>query len=145
MIDSPLHVLAKKADIELVPVKVKPLIDTEVLSAIQADMLDDSYVYVHCHIDSDAKDMLIRIWRTTYLVDRDGGTRSKLIHAENVSFAPMWTMVPDSRNFSFLLIFSSLPKSCMQFDLVEEVPTSGGFHVGNIHRNLNDVYHLTIR
>ncbi len=135
----------RMAGIELPPVKVKPFVDIEVLAAVEAEVLEDSYVYVHCYIDSDARDMLIRIWRTTFLVDRNSGSRSKLVHAENVSFAPLWTMVPDGKNYNFLLIFSSLPKSCTQFDLIEEVPSSGGFHISNIQRNMRDVYHINIR
>lgn len=127
------------------PVKIKPAIDFQVLAAIEAEVLEDSYVYVHCYLDNDAKDLLIRIWKTTFLVDMNSGTRSRLVHAENVSFAPMWTMVPDGVTYNFLLIFSSLPKSCTQFDLIEEVPTSGGFHICNIQRNLNDVYHINVR
>jgi hypothetical protein len=127
------------------PVRIKPVIDMQVLAAIEAEVLEDSYVYVHCYLDNDAKDLLIRIWKTTFLVDQNSGCRSKLVHAENVSFAPMWTMVPDGVTYNFLLIFSSLPKSCNQFDLLEEVPTSGGFHIRDIQRNLKDIYHINIR
>ncbi len=127
------------------PVKIKPVIDVQVLASIEAEILEDSYVYVHCYLDNDAKDMLIRIWKTTFLVDQNSGTRSRLVHAENVSIAPMWTMVPDGITYNFLLIFSSLPRSCSQFDLIEEVPTSGGFHISNIQRNTNDVYHINIQ
>lgn len=134
-----------KAEVPFPPVKIKPFIDIEVLAAVEAEILEDSYVYVHCTIDSDVKDMLIRIWKTTFLVDRNSGVRAKLVHAENVSLAPLWTMVPDGQNFGFLLIFSSLPKSCTQFDLIEEVPTSAGFHIANIQRNMRDVYHISVR
>jgi hypothetical protein len=134
-----------KAEVPFPPVRTKPFIDIEVLAAVEAETLEDSYVYVHCYIDSDVKDMLIRIWKTTFLVDINSGVRAKLLHAENVSLAPLWTMVPDGQHFNFLLIFSSLPKSCTQFDLIEEVPTSGGFHIGNIPRNMRDVYHINIR
>jgi hypothetical protein len=141
---TPSAVDAKKKGIAEPPVKFKPAIDIEVLSAIEAEIMEDSYVYVHCYLDNDAKDMLIRIWKTTFLVDQNTGNRSKLIHAENVSFAPMWTMVPDGTTYNFLLIFSSLPKSCTQFDLIEEVPTSGGFRIHDINRTMNDVYHINI-
>lgn len=141
----PLSATSKNTGIELPPVKVKPSIDMEVLSAIETDMLEDSYVYVHCFIDSDAQDVLIRIWKTTFLVDQNSGSRSRLMHAENVSMAPQWTMVPDGTDFNFLLIFSALPKSCTQFSLIEEVPTSGGFHIRNIQRNMKDVYHIGLR
>jgi hypothetical protein len=145
MTTSPSNVTSKKASVIEPPVKIKPAIDIQVLAAIEAEILEDSYVYVHCYLDNDAKDMLLRIWKTTFLVDQNSGTRSKLVHAENISFAPLWTMVPDGVTYNFLLIFSSLPKSCTQFDLFEEVPTSGGFHIPNIQRNLNDVYHINIR
>lgn len=127
------------------PVKIKPAIDFQVLASIEAEVMEDSYVYVHCYLNNDVKDMLIRIWKTTFLVDDNSGCRSKLVHAENVSMAPMWTMVPDGVRYNFLLVFSSLPKSCTTFDLIEEVPTSGGFHIPNIQRNMKDVYHIDIR
>lgn len=88
--------------------------------------------------------MLIRIWKTTYLVDRGSGSKSKLVHAENISFAPEWTLVPDKKPFRFLLIFDALPRTCSSFDLVEEIPQAGGFHVEGIIRNKTDVYHVDI-
>lgn len=127
------------------PVKFKPSIDIEVLSAIDTDMLEDSFVYVHCYIENPGSDMLLRIWRTTFLADKNSTARARLMHAENISFAPSWTMVPDGQNYNFLLIFSALPKSCTIFDLIEEVPTSGGFFVSDIARNSNDVYHIHLQ
>jgi hypothetical protein len=117
------------------PDQVKPAIDVEVLESISAETLQDGYVYVHA---------LIRIWKTTFLIDRVSGSRSKLIHVENISFAPVWTMIADQRTHTFLLIFEALPKSCKVFDLVEEITQPGGFHVENIHRNPTDVYHIDL-
>ena len=88
--------------------------------------------------------MLIRIWKTTFLVDSDSATRSKLVHAENISLAPVWTQIPNGGVYAFLLIFSGLPKSCKQFDLVEEIPEPGGFFIQNISRNETDVYHIDV-
>ncbi len=88
--------------------------------------------------------MLIRIWRSTFLVDRASGSRSQLIHAENISYAPMWTMIPKKGEFSFLLIFSALPKGCTVFDLLEDIPQTGGFFIQGIQRNQLDVYHVDI-
>jgi hypothetical protein len=126
------------------PVKTKPAVDIDTLHAIDTDVLEDSYVYVHCYFRNGYQDMLIRIWRTTYLIDRVSGARSNLVHAENISFAPVWTQIPDSRTYSFLLIFSALPRSCQLFDLVEDIPQSGGFFVENISRNQTDVYHIDL-
>jgi hypothetical protein len=126
------------------PVKAKPSVDMEVLASIHPELMNDSFVYVHCHFRNNAKGMLIRIWKTTFLIDRSSSARSQLIHAENISIAPQWTLVPDLQEFNFLLIFSALPKSCKQFDLVEEIDQPGGFFVKAIQRNETDVYHVDL-
>lgn len=126
------------------PEKIKPKVDTEVLSAISPDFLEDSFVYVHCYYQNTTMDMLIRIWRTTFLVDAQSAAKSSLVHAENISFAPQWTLIPDNARYHFLLVFSGLPKSCKQFDLMEEIPQPGGFWVKDIKRNQQDVYHIQI-
>ena len=79
-----------------------------------------------------------------FLIDRTGDSRSQLIHAENISYAPQWTLIPDRQHFIFLLIFSGLPKSCAQFDLLEQIAEAGGFFVKNILRNETDVYHVDL-
>jgi hypothetical protein len=106
--------------------------------------LEASHVYVHCYFNNTIKDMLIRIWKTTFLVDKASAHRSKLVHVENISFAPQWTVVPENKMFQFLLIFDALPKSCEAFDLLEDIPQPGGFFVANIMRNKKDVYHVYI-
>ena len=126
------------------PVRARPAVDMEVLASIHPELMDDSYVYVHCHFKNQWKDMLIRIWKTTFLVDRVSSSRSQLIHAENISYAPQWTLIPDHQPFSFLLIFSSLPKSSKLFDMVEQIAEPGGFFVSNIPRNDTDVYHVDL-
>ncbi len=126
------------------PVKVKPAVDDSVLASIQLSVLEDSYVYVHCSFDNTWEDALIRIWRTTFLVDHSSGSKSSLVHAENISIAPLWTIIPNKRIHNFILVFSALPKSCTKFDLIEEIPQPGGFCVRDIQRNMRDVYHVTI-
>jgi hypothetical protein len=130
--------------IEIKEPLVKPKVDVETLASIDPSSLDDSYVYVHCHFKNTSDEMLIRIWRTTFLIGKDDATRSQLIHAENISYAPQWTIIPGKITFTFLLIFGGLPKSCRVFDLVEEIAQPGGFHVKNIKRNETDVYHIDI-
>ena len=126
------------------PVKAKPSVEDSVLASIQPSMLEDSYVYVHCSFDNSWEDALIRIWRTTFLVDHNSGAKSSLVHAENISIAPLWTIIPDKRTHNFILVFSALPKTCTRFDLIEEIPQPGGFVVRDIQRNPQDVYHVTI-
>ena len=126
------------------PVKAKPFVDMEVLASIHPELLNDAYMYVHCHFENSDEDMLIRIWRSTFLVDRSSASRAELVHAENITYAPQWTLVPDHQPFSFLLIFARLPKSCTLFDLLEDIPQSGGFFVRDIVRNESDVYHVNL-
>ncbi len=123
---------------------VKPAIDVDVLTSIDPNSLTDSYVYVHCHYQNVYDEMFIRIWQSTFLIDRVSGSRAKLVHAENISYAPVWTHIPGKQLYTFLLIFSSLPKDCKAFDLVEDIPQAGGFFVSGISRNEQDVYHVTI-
>lgn len=123
---------------------VKPAIDVDVLTSIDPNSLTDSYVYVHCHYQNVYDEMFIRIWQSTFLIDRVSGSRAKLVHVENISYAPVWTHIPGKQLYTFLLIFSSLPKDCKTFDLVEDIPQAGGFFVSGISRNEQDVYHVTI-
>ena len=129
---------------QVTPDVLKPEVDSEVLTSIDPSTLEDSFVYVHCYFRNKWENMLIRIWKTTFLVDRTSGLRSQLLHAENISIAPSWTQIPDGIEYSFLLIFPGLPKSCKLFDLVEEISEPGGFLVNNISRNETDVYHINI-
>lgn len=126
------------------PFKAKPEVDLELLAVLRPDLLNDSYVYVHCHFNNVWDNTLIRIWKSTFLVDRDSPSKSELVHAENISMAPQWTIIPDRQPFSFLLIFSSLPKNCVIFDLVEDIAEADGFHVRNVKRNEKDVYHINL-
>ena len=136
--------LASKEIIKESPAKTSPGIDTALLVAIDPQTLTDSFVYVHCSFDNEWKDALVRIWKTTFLVDKAGGNKSALIHAENISIAPLWTLIPDNKTHNFLLIFEALPKSCKRFDLVEQISLPGGFHVADIARNQQDVYHIGV-
>jgi hypothetical protein len=117
---------------------------TEALTETETDVLQESHVYVHCYFNNLHKDMLIRVWRSTFLVDNGSGRRSQLVHAENISYAPEWTLIPDKKLFRFLLIFEALPKTCVSFDLIEDIPQPGGFHVAGIARNKTDVYHVDV-
>jgi hypothetical protein len=122
----------------------KILIGVDALASIDPELLEDSYVYVHCSFPISEPGMLIRIWKTSFLRDCHSTGQSELIHAENISYAPQWTMIPDKGTYSFLLIFSALPKSCVLFDLIEDIPQPNGFLVKNIKRNKTDVYRITL-
>ncbi len=122
----------------------KILIGVDALASIDPDMLEDSYVYVHCSFPITEPGMLIRIWKTTFLQDCHSPGKSPLLHAENISYAPEWTLITFKGTYSFLLNFSALPKSCLLFDLIEDIPQPNGFLVKAIKRNKTDVYRITL-
>lgn len=126
------------------PPKVKPSVDTQILESISPSTLEEGCVYVHCRCANRGGDLLVRIWRTTYLIDHHSSAKPQLLHVENITIAPQWLQVPKGATHNFLLIFGSLPKSCTQFDLVEDIPQPGGFEIKNINRNETDVYHIDI-
>src|SRR5690606_29058719 len=98
------------------PMRAKPAVDLDTLVTVKPELLNDSYVCVHCNFHNRWQGMMVRIWKTTYLIDHLSGARSKLIHAENITLAPAWTLIPDHESYVFLLIFESLPSSCQVFD-----------------------------
>ncbi|MBL0339811.1 MAG: hypothetical protein IPP71_02185 [Bacteroidetes bacterium] len=98
-------------------------------------------VIVHCHYEGEGA---VRIWRSTFLIDQSGAHRSRLLHVENVSLAPQWTLVGQGVEHHFTLYFEGLPKSCKVFDLHEIIPQPGGFFIADIVRNQEDVYRIEI-
>jgi hypothetical protein len=128
------HTTIKKPD-----VKLGKRLKDELLS----EMLEEGTVIVHCSFTA-VHDIGIRIWNTTFLIDKASGKRSAMHHAENITIAPEWTLVLAGQRFRFTLIFAPLPKTCEFFDLLEDIPEAGGFHINNIKRNKSDVYHVNI-
>lgn len=105
---------------------------------------EEAQVTVHCSFTSTMSGEQIRIWKTTWLTDRDSTHRSRLLHAENITLYPEWTPVEQGTTLRFTLIFSALPKGCTAFDLIEIIPQPGAFHIRNIKRNKSDVYRVVI-
>ncbi len=130
--------------IETPPVKAKPSVDTDILFSIHPELLNDSYIYIHTHVKQMPEELLIRIWKSTFLIGKNVPCRSALIHAENITYAPVWTIVPKNFPYHFLLIFGGLQKDCSVFDVVEQIPEPRGFYFGNVQRNETDVYHLDL-
>ena len=120
-------------------------ISEETLIELDEFSFEEGQVTVHCSIAGDELGILARIWPTTFLVDKSSGYRSQLVHKEGITFYPNWTPVPANSALKFSLIFSPLPKTCIQFDLLEDIPQSGGFLVSNIQRNNSDVYNVWIQ
>ena len=120
-------------------VKLDDKLREEILSRIH----EEKAVIVHC-VYNAAMDGGIRIWNSTFLIDKASGDRCTMHHAENITLAPEWTYVPEGKTCRFTLIFAPLPKSCESFDLLEDIPQAGGFFIQSIWRNRSDVYHVII-
>ena len=116
----------------------------EIAPELTQELKNENQVIVHCMFPAKMDEYYLRIWPTTYLVCKHTQSRAKIIHQENISLVPNWTKVNPSENFFFTLIFEGLPKSCRSFDMIEEIPQSGGFAVRNMIRNNADVYRVVI-
>ncbi len=127
------------------PVKPKVIISEDLKEKISEEENLQGQVVVHCTFKNTSYlTSFIRIWKTTFLNVRNSEHKSKMQHAENISLYPTHTQVAPRKTHHFTLIFSSLPKDCNHFDLIEEIPEPGEFRVSNISRNESDVYHINI-
>lgn len=123
----------------------KPFIEKDLLESIEEIHLEEKQVILHCIIKaSPFYGSLIRIWKSSYLIDQKSGRKSELIHAENISLYPYWTEVPAFQSYRFTLVFSGLSSDCELFDFKELIPQSGGFCYKGIRRNKSDVYQIDL-
>ena len=127
---------------EIVKEPKKVTIDPELKNAIQTLVEEESQVIIHLHLHFTDFNT-IRIWKSTFLLPHNNGEKIYLVHADNISFYPEWTICRAGETVC-TLIFKGLPKDCSVFDMVEEIPEPGGFYIPNIQRNNSDVYHLEI-
>lgn len=116
-------------------------LDAETSTLISEAVAVESQVVVHVAIWSSVP-MNLRIWGSTYLFDQHSNHHSKLVHFENISLAPTWTTIHAAMPYKFTLLFEGLPKSCIQFDLIEVALGEGCFEFKNIARNSSDVYYV---
>ena len=86
----------------------------------------------------------LRVWQSTFLLDRDSSHTSSMVGFENITLYPDWTPVPYGRPYRFTLLFEPLPKSVKAFDLSEIIPEPRGWHFPGIRRNQEDVYWLDL-
>lgn len=130
---------------EQLPTIRKPYIEKEILEMLQSQTQVEKQVIIHCCFPAAPMyGNLIRIWRTTFLIDEESGCKSQLIYADNISIFPFWTEVEPMKEHWFTLVFSGLSEDCKCFDLLEDIPQKGGFHVKKIKRNSTDVYRVKI-
>jgi hypothetical protein len=124
------------------PARAVPL-DPALREELLVDVDEEGQVTVHCLFEASLGDA-IRIWPTTYLVCQRTGHRSRLIHAEGISYAPVWTFLAPGQRILFTLLFEPLPRGCAVFDLVEDIADEGAFLSSGIVRNGMDVYRVRV-
>ena len=123
--------------------KPKSIVSPELLEQLKTKTHEQGQVVVHC-IQKSNSPTFIRIWPSTYLYDQHSEHRSELVHAENISYYPIWKEIGPGE-YAFTLIFSGLPKSCLVFDLLEHCENqAGAFSVNSITRNDTDVYYVQL-
>ncbi len=101
-------------------------------------------VILNCKIKGDENNESVRIWDSTFLIDNKLKHQSKLIKATNISIYPEWTNIDIGEALNFTLEFAPLPDGCKAFDLIEDIPESGGWEIRNIKRNSSDIYEINL-
>ena len=115
-----------------------PITQSSVELDVKIHLQEERGTIVHIHYYGIGP---IRIWPTTYLV-QENGKRKKMIQAYNIPLFPHWKAV--NYGHLFTLLFEGLDKDCLTFDLLEDIPESGGFNIEKIMRNDTDVYWLLL-
>lgn len=117
----------------------------EPVAETEYEFEEEKQIIVHCRCDSKGHENdKVRIWKTTYLIDKASECRSNLLFAFNISYYPIWDILPLNGSKRFTLVFGPLPKSCKIFDLIEVTNDAGAFVVYGITRNREDVYHIVL-
>ena len=136
--------MTRKATINEPILKPKVKIEKELREYFQTKIQEQSKVIVQCSFTGGIFNSKIRIWPSTFLYAKNSNHKSELLHAENITLHPTWRSVEYGQTINFTLIFSALPKDCIQFDMIENIPESGGFAIMDIERNNTDVYFIEI-
>ena len=117
-------------------------LSSKLMSEIEVAADEAKRVIIRCHVEAKEEELLIRIWKSTFLLDDNSDYVSNLLHAENITLYPIWTKVELGKTHQFILIFDALPKDCGKFHFVEDIPQGGGFVCMDILRNSYDIYDL---
>jgi hypothetical protein len=130
--------------IDVPAVKREVKIDSSTRLKLAYNVQEEAQVVIHCSFTGTLIADRIRIWKTTFLCAHNSSHRSQLVHAENITMYPVWMKLANRKTVTFTLIFSALPKDCVRFDMIEDIPEPGGWVVKNIERNSTDVYLLDL-
>lgn len=118
--------------------------DKRITNITEDNKSKNSDVVLFCRIVGGKNDEKIRIWDNTYLLDKQSNFKSYLKHSEGITIYPEWTTLRKEETLKFKLYFEKLPSDCRMFDLIEDIPESGGFYVKDIARNQTDRYTIDV-
>ena len=104
----------------------------------------EGQIMVFIHRKGQSSGWAERIWPCIELRSQTTDERAKLVHMEGLLPFPQWTFVEAGQQFSYCMLFERLGKNATRFDIVEEIPASGGFFLPNVARNRSDVYHFQL-
>jgi hypothetical protein len=100
-------------------------------------------VVVHIRCDM-REELIVRIWRSTFLLDRDSSHASALVSWEAITVYPEWTLLRKNVPHVFTLVFDPLPPRVRWFDLAEIIPEPQGWYFPGIARRAPDIYYLDL-
>jgi hypothetical protein len=116
--------------------------DLDVAIELLGHEADNGQTVLHCALHG--QNAAYRIWPSTFLIT-DTGKTYKLLHAENITFYPEWTIPPTNRTIHyFTLIFENLGNDTNWFYLHEHVEGGNGFYTNQITKNKTNIYHVQI-
>lgn len=120
-------------------VPASPALKVRSVVELQPEVIavDPVVVHVRC---APWYSSMVRIWPSTFLLDRDSSFTSELIGCENISLYPQWHKIPPGREHVFTLRFQPMPRSVKVFDLAEIIPEPRGWRFPGIRRKPKDVY-----
>jgi hypothetical protein len=123
-------------------------IDIKLLEACNLYTIEESQTIIHCKIKAFAmfqQGGWANISPNTYLLNRQSNERLKLIHAENIPYAPHRHFFGHPKDvLYFTLLFQKIPDSWTTFCLYEETIMGDGFFVGEVPKNKNGIYRIRI-
>ena len=102
-LSSPINSADAEEHMETTTVAPSVKLDNKLKNEILSQIHEEGMVIVHCLYNAEI-DGGIRIWKSTFLIDKASGGRSKMHHAENITFTPEWTYVPEEKSARFMSI-----------------------------------------
>src|SRR5699024_3098710 len=66
---------------------------------------EESQVIIHCSFTGKVLFSGVRVWKTTFLYPKGSNKKCNLVHCENITMYPQWTVVGQGQTLVYTLIF----------------------------------------